>query len=113
MAYAFTITRGTYSATVAWTGLPNGTTADIFNTDGFRLKSIVVDSVGGTTTINAYNDEALTDAAGLKDRTGTAISVATSTKTFFGTPDTPKGIQPVAGTGATGSNIYAHFERIC
>lgn len=92
-----TIDREGYRARVSWS-LVSGQTGTAFDTDGWRLESIVISGAfnAATVTIQAANDDAAANSAGLKDRSNTAISATTAT--FYGTPDTPRWVWPVAGT---------------
>lgn len=112
MTVAQQVTRAGYHMTVSWSGLTGGNSGQPFNTDGWRLVSIgITGTFGADVTISAANDEAGSNTVGLKDRTGTAISA--SAAGFYGAPDTPLWLFPVAAAGVNNVTVDAHFERIC
>jgi len=95
-------------ARVSWT-LTSGQTGTAQNMPGWRLRSIVTSGAfGGAITVMAANDDAHANAAGLKDRGGSAISDTAAA--FHGIPEDAQFIWPVAATGAA-ATIDAYYTR--
>lgn len=105
-----TIDREGYRSSVSWT-LASGQSGAPFDTDGWELESLVITGTfnTGTVTVQAANDDAAANSAGLKDRSNSAIS--TTAAAFYGLPDNARWVWPVATT-VTGVIVDLFLTRV-